>query len=80
LASTPSGQRSSLILVAGIAAFSAAVAVKTSFENKIADEARREIQTKDFEAGNDALTARGNLRRCLDSGGLYDFDTGQCRR
>ena len=76
----PFGAKIILVLVAIIAAFSAAVAVKTSLENKGADEARQEIQTKDFEAGNEALSARGNLRRCLDSGGLYDFDTGKCTR
>lgn len=76
----PAGAKIILILVALIAIFAAATAVKTSLENKGADEARQEIQSKDLEAGNEALSARGNLRRCLDSGGLYDFDTGKCTR
>lgn len=71
-----------LIIIAIATATPVAVfKIVSSLENKGASEARQEIQKQDMDAGNEATTARSELRRCIDAGGMqYDFATRKCSK
>jgi len=40
----------------------------------------KQIEKDNADAGNKAEDFRSAFRRCLDGGGLFDFETGSCER
>lgn len=43
-------------------------------------EIARHINQENENAGEAAEDWRARLRRCVDAGGVYDFETGACNR
>jgi len=60
-----------------------------TFSHRFAYQAGRQVEQAAFldrinkendDAGNSAEDWRGQYRRCVDTGGLFDFETGSCHR